>query len=40
VAAAFVALNAFAVIGLWAWLSQRDLHRWKQAVSASAVKGA
>jgi cellulose synthase/poly-beta-1,6-N-acetylglucosamine synthase-like glycosyltransferase len=40
VASAFVALNAFAVLGLWAWLSQQDLHRWKQAVSAGSAKGA
>jgi biofilm PGA synthesis N-glycosyltransferase PgaC len=34
VAAAFVALNAFAVLGLWAWLMQQDLHRWKRAQPA------
>jgi poly-beta-1,6-N-acetyl-D-glucosamine synthase len=35
VASAFVALNGFAVLGLWAWLRHQDLHRW-QAASVAA----
>lgn len=37
VAAAFVALNGFAVLGLWAWLRNRDLHQWQAASPGGKV---